>query len=166
MFTRLFLQYVRRHNLPRWRMMLPQVTKWRLVTCSSSIFGLGWFVKNEKSAEMKKYENAALAQFLTPAHNRPPCGYEGSTFVPNFNFPTVLEQDKWLDPKLHPWLEVDFTKNPELYLQKILDYCFDGNIKPNDVQNSFDMKKSKKWFHTPWQHTSSVGREAIKGPIH
>lgn len=136
-------------------------------TYSSALFGstmLSWWSENKpKSAERQKYEAAALAQFLTPAHNPAPCGYTGSTFKPNFAFPTILEEEKWLDPETHPWLQTDFTKNPQLYIQQVLDYCYDGNIKENDIQGSFDMKKSKKWFHSVWQHSSPVGREPIKG---
>jgi hypothetical protein len=67
-----------------------------------------------------------------------------------------------MDPKTHPWLSINYKLEPQRYLESVLDYCFDGNIKP-EVANSFDMSKSTRWFHAPWQHSSPTGREPIHG---
>ena len=151
------------------RQRLTKVVTQRNITYSSAFLTIswyGWWSGNDaKFEERKKYQAAALAQFEMAAHNPAPCDYAGNLFQPNFKFPTKAEEDKWIDPETHPWLKVNFTTDPELYLQKLLDYCFAGNIKPDDVQGSFDVTNCNrtKWFHCPWQHASPVGREPIKG---
>lgn len=62
------------------------------------------------------------------------------------------------DPK--PWKSIDFKKEPDKYLQVVLTYCLQGNLEANfEGQNN----KVRKWFHTPWLHFGSNGREYIHG---
>ncbi|KAG9081252.1 hypothetical protein FRC06_005692 [Ceratobasidium sp. 370] len=59
-----------------------------------------------------------------------------------------------------PWLQVDFTKEPETYANVIRSYCFDGM-----VQNDFNAHKctTRDWYHAPWLHYGPTGREPLQG---
>ena len=103
---------------------------------------------------------SALAAF-PDARDPPPAGWTGPVFKLSQAYPASL-------PNLEPlskrkWRQFDFripAQAPQ-YLKAVLDYCLEGNTADNfaDVsQNSV-----RKWYHTPWLHTTASGREFIRG---
>lgn len=46
------------------------------------------------------------------------------------------------------------------YMMAIRDYCFEGNL---DIDWRVEQNKVRKWYHIPWQHYGSSGREGIHG---
>ncbi len=98
---------------------------------------------------------AAIKEFYRPSYNPPPPEWKGATFKPSLDYPTVRPPTEEC-----PWEKIDFKKEPEMYLQTVLEYCFEGN-----VQNEFVPQKNPKrqWFHAPWMCQNSLGREPIHG---
>jgi hypothetical protein len=95
------------------------------------------------------------------AFNAPPVGWTGPVFKLSQNYPSTR-------PALEPrskrrWMNFDFKKPADApkYLQAVLDYCMEGNTANNfaDVENN----AIRKWYHAPWLHTTSSGREFIHG---
>lgn len=59
-----------------------------------------------------------------------------------------------------PWESIDFQSNPEYYMEAVRKYAAEGNIKIDwDVKNN----SVRKWFHAPWMHQGSRGREPVRG---
>lgn len=60
----------------------------------------------------------------------------------------------------YPWLAFDFAAEPEAYLQAVLRYVLQGNVAVNwDISKN----QTRKWYHAPWMHWGSRGREPIHG---
>ena len=98
---------------------------------------------------------AAMKEFYRPSYNPPPPDWKGPTFKPNLEFPTAIPP-----AEEYPWDKIDFEKDPEKYIQAVVEYCFDGNL-----ENDFVTQKNpkRKWFHAPWMSQSPLGREPIHG---
>ncbi|ASK29341.1 hypothetical protein CEY12_04160 [Chryseobacterium sp. T16E-39] len=101
---------------------------------------------------------------LFPSYNSnytPPSGIK--TFELSQDYPkTVIVES-------YPWQNIDFTKDPELYMQAVLKYCLEGNI---EVDFRGQENKIRKWYHAPWLHDDGKyvnkeyignGREYIHG---
>ena len=71
-----------------------------------------------------------------------------NTFRLSQDYPTELPKQE-----NQPWLEVDFEKDWEKYMDVVLKYCFEGNI---EVDFQGQDNKVRKWYHTPWQHNDFV----------
>jgi len=95
------------------------------------------------------------------AFNLPPAGWTGPVFKLSQAYPATL-------PALEPssqrkWTQFDFKKPAEAskYLQAVLDYCLAGNTANNFADISAN--SVRKWYHAPWLHSTSSGREFIHG---
>lgn len=60
----------------------------------------------------------------------------------------------------YPWLKFDFKTQPEKYMAAVFEYVIEGNI-----EKDWDVSKNsvRKWYHAPWMHAGSRGREPIHG---
>jgi hypothetical protein len=89
---------------------------------------------------------------------KPPAGWNGPVFK--------LSQDYPANPgnEPQPWKQFKPDSQPEQFLAAVLNYFFEGNIRPN-VEASFDtaLNTVRKWYHTPWQDFGANGREFIHG---
>lgn len=67
--------------------------------------------------------------------------------------------------ELPPFFKTDFKTDWKKWLLQVRDYCFEGNIGNPDVKDDFRVEnnKKRKWFHMPWQHYGSNGREGFHG---
>ena len=103
----------------------------------------------------------AVEAAFPDAHDKPPAGWTGPVFKLSQDYPTTL-------PALEPptalrWMQFDF-KNPAQaapYLQAVLDYCLEGN-KDNTFAD-VSQNPVRKWYHAPWLHSGTSGREFIRG---
>ncbi|MBK1896722.1 hypothetical protein [Chryseobacterium paridis] len=101
---------------------------------------------------------------LFPSYNAnytPPSGMK--TFELSQDYPKILIVENY------PWQSIDFTKDPELYMQTVLHYCLEGN---REVDFRGQENKIRKWYHAPWLHDDGKylnkayignGREYIHG---
>jgi hypothetical protein len=92
------------------------------------------------------------------AHDPPPAGWQGPVFKLSQSYPTSLPS-----PGTRPWLSFDF-KNPSQvpqYIEAVLSYCLQGNTANNFADVS--QNTVRKWYHTPWLHAGTGGREFIHG---
>lgn len=74
-----------------------------------------------------------------------------------------LSQDypeKLPEQPLPDFFQTDFKKDWRKYLMQVQQYCFAGNT---DVDFRVEDNKVRKWYHMPWQHYSSNGREGFHG---
>ena len=99
----------------------------------------------------------ATAKF-PDAHERPPEGWTGPVFELSQDYPQTLPS-----PEEYPWATIAFKTEPEKYLEAVLDYVYEGNIAIDwEVQKN----PIRKWYHAPWMHWGSRGREFIHGLTH
>lgn len=74
-----------------------------------------------------------------------------------------LSQDypaKLPESPLPDFFQTDFKKDWRKYLQQVQQYCFAGNT---ETDFRVEDNKVRKWYHMPWQHYSSNGREGFHG---
>lgn len=94
----------------------------------------------------------------------PPSEHSGEVFVLSADFPADLPDP---DPAVEDILSHDFQGDPIGYAMKVRDYVFAGNIKGNgDVSGDFVLHNNAAghdWYHVPWQHWGSAGREGYHG---
>lgn len=62
--------------------------------------------------------------------------------------------------KLPDFYNIDYKKDWREYLLSVKSYCFEGNT---DVDFRVEKNKQKKWYHMPFQHYSTNGREGYHG---
>lgn len=93
-----------------------------------------------------------------------PADYNGPVFVLSDDFPRDLPP---LDPEVEEILSIDFEADPLAYAMAVRDYVFKGNIRGNgDVTSDFVLQLNdadRDWYHVPWQHWGSAGREGFHG---
>ncbi len=108
--------------------------------------------------------DVARAEFPS-AFNLPPTGWTGPVFKLSQSYPASL-------PKLEPaavrkWTAFNFRDPVQApaYLKAVLDYCLEGNTSLVPANNFADIGANpvRKWYHTPWLHTTGSGREFIHG---
>lgn len=68
--------------------------------------------------------------------------------------------DKLPEPPQPAFFKTDFKKDWKKYLLEVQKYCFEGNT---DVDFRVEDNKVRSWYHMPWQHYSSNGREGYHG---
>jgi hypothetical protein len=56
------------------------------------------------------------------------------------------------------WLTPNPTSAPLDYLQRVLNYAYEGNIDPN-VDWRVEQNPIRRWYHVPWLHWTDKGRE-------
>ena len=90
-----------------------------------------------------------------PAKNPPPSDWIGPIFEPSFDFPNTMPASE-----ARPWEQIDFTAEPERYLNTVLDYVFEGQ-DPNSwrVQDN----SVRHWYPVPWMVQHGNGREFVHG---
>lgn len=84
-----------------------------------------------------------------------PTGHTGSVFVPSFAFPATNPET---GP--YPWERKSFRTDPKAYLAAVLGYVFEGM---DTTTWRVDLNPSRKWYHVPWMHLGSKGREFMHG---
>jgi len=58
------------------------------------------------------------------------------------------------------WKAIDFRQQPAAYMQAVIDYCFEGNV---EVEFRGQDNVTRKWYHAPWLHPGTNGREFTHG---
>jgi hypothetical protein len=82
-------------------------------------------------------------------------GWTGPVFALSQAYPATRPTGQAM-----PWKTIDFRTNPTAYLNAVLNYCYDGNIAVDwQGQNN----PVRKWYHAPWLHTGTKGREFMHG---
>lgn len=89
------------------------------------------------------------------AHEKSIEAWKGPVFQLSQDYPQKLEQEKDL-----AWEKIDFKKEPERYLRAVLKYAVEGN---EEVDWAGQNNKVRKWYHAPWLHWDSNGREFVHG---
>lgn len=85
----------------------------------------------------------------------PPAGWTGPRFELSQDYPALPPP-----PEAVPWKAIDFTTDPEGYLNAVRAYCLEGNLAVDFVvQNN----AIRKWYHAPWLHWGNNGREFVHG---
>jgi hypothetical protein len=99
--------------------------------------------------------NITPAQAFPSSNDPIPSGWTGPVFKLRQDYPSTKPA---VGPK--PWKSFNFKTQPIPYLQSVLSYCKEGNV---DVD--FELKKNtmRNWYHAPWLHTTSNGREFVHG---
>ena len=87
-------------------------------------------------------------QFPPPANNK-------DVFELSQDYPTTFN-----NKEVYAWEKIDFKKQPNDYAMAVIRYCLEGNVEANfKVKNN----KVRKWYHAPWLHYGSGGREWMRG---
>lgn len=91
-----------------------------------------------------------------------PGEYDGRVFLLSQDYP---HQKPVQDEGVKSILSIDFKTNWEEYAIAVRDYVLEGNGDPGDIANSFYLEDNsvRPWYHVPWQHWGSTGREGIHG---
>ena len=71
----------------------------------------------------------------------------------------------------YPWLDIDVADgapvDPDAYIRTLLDYGLDGNLRDGaSGPDWFVDPQSTEWFHIPWMHWGTNGREWMRGLTH
>lgn len=108
------------------------------------------------------FEDEAKKQYDTSSRFMAPVGWTGPVFVSNQSYPTT---EPAADPAL-PWLAFDF-KNPAeapQYMQAVFSHAMQNNRHLWDPDRFPTAEAgAEPWFHAPWMHFDSAGREPIHG---
>ena len=91
-----------------------------------------------------------------------PGDYDGRVFLLSQDFP---QEKPKKDAGVEKLLAMDFKADWKAYALAVRDYVLEGNGNPKDVENSFYLEDNqvRSWYHVPWQHWGSTGREGIHG---
>jgi hypothetical protein len=89
------------------------------------------------------------------AHETPPSGWTGPVFKLRQDFPSSQPSAEQL-----PWKSIDFRTQPGEYARAVLAYAFEGNL-PVDWQ--VEKNTTRSWYHAPWLHAGTNGREFVHG---
>jgi hypothetical protein len=92
-----------------------------------------------------------------------PGTYTGRVFVLSQDYPRVEPQP---DEAVKKILAIDFKKDWRAYLMAVRDYVFAGNTgHAGGYENDFFLEDNKvrHWYHVPWQHWGTTGREGYHG---
>jgi hypothetical protein len=81
--------------------------------------------------------------------------YHGPVFKLKQDYPTSMPTGT-----LPAFFQTDFRKDWRKYMLEVQQYCFDGNTA---VDFRVEYNHKHDWFHMPWQHYGSSGREGIHG---
>jgi len=136
----------------------------------SLIFGIAWItcglllVNPLSQADQGKVVSVFAATCNTPTTSfcdamMPPIpGWTGHVFRLSQNYPIASIMDT------QPWMQFDPQKQPEQYINAVLGYFYEGNIRDN-VEESFDPTQNsvRNWFNAPWQDFGLNGREFVHG---
>lgn len=86
-----------------------------------------------------------------------PQNWNGKQFVLSQNYPQAEPP-----AESYPWTSIDFKTQPKEYLNSIIRYCFEGFLKEGEFLQPQENTK-RPWYHAPWLHYGSNGREFVNG---
>lgn len=88
-----------------------------------------------------------------------PNGWQGHVFQLAQNYPQSPPSGD-----SQPWLQYDPTTQPMQYVQAVLAYFYQGNIRAN-LDDSFNpaLNTQRQWYNAPWQDQGFNGREPVHG---
>ena len=89
------------------------------------------------------------------SHDAVPIGWTGPVFRLSQAYPATLPA---VDGQ--PWLAFDPTTQPNEYVNALYRYALEGNIETDWTGAN---NKVRSWFHVPWMHFGSKGREFVRG---
>ena len=92
-----------------------------------------------------------------------PGAYTGRVFLLSQDYPRTEPKP---DDGVKKILSIDFKKDWRAYLMAVREYVFEGNTgHPGGVENDFFLEDNKvrPWYHVPWQHWGTTGREGYHG---
>jgi len=87
-----------------------------------------------------------------------PATWPGRRFTLAQNYPATSPTDAT------PWTAFDPVSQPQQYVEAVLAYFYEGNIRP-DMEASFDpaLNTVRGWYNAPWQDMGTNGREPAHG---
>jgi hypothetical protein len=101
------------------------------------------------------FDNPLMYGQFPDAHNSPPPGWTGPIFKLRQDYPATPPS-----PETKPWKQFNFKTQPLEYVRSVLSYCREGNVEADwQLQNNH----VRNWYHVPWLHTTSNGREFVHG---
>ena len=129
----------------------------RAIVVGGSLIGLG--VPCWLHSRWGPKAKASIKEFHRPSFNSLSTNWRGPRFEPRLDYPAQCPQRSNAS-ELKPWESIDFKKEPERYMQTVLEYCLDGNL-----ENEFVPQKNLKrnWYHAPWMSRTAIGREPVHG---
>jgi hypothetical protein len=89
------------------------------------------------------------------ARESPPPGWTGTVFALSQAYPASMPP-----PEARPWEAFDFRTQADDYIRSLFRYALEGN---EAVEWRGERNPVRKWYHVPWLHTSSNGREFVRG---
>jgi hypothetical protein len=101
------------------------------------------------------FATTAQAASFPDAHEKPPAGWTGPVFKLSQSYPTTAPA-----PGTLPWKAFDYKTQPLQYIMAVYRYALEGNVATQF--HGFD-NTVRKWYHAPWMHYGSNGREFIRG---
>lgn len=117
--------------------------------------GIAGFAKVEKGIVPQLAPEQPLNGKFPSSREKAPDGYTGPLFELSQDYPDKVPAAEEL-----PWAKYDFkTQMPE-YMAAVLDYIFEGNTEVNFAGQKNEVRK---WYHAPWLHYGTSGREPING---
>lgn len=114
----------------------------------------------EISAEVIGHSDGTL-KFVDFGYMLDPDDYHGRVFRLSQDYP---KKNPKLDKDIGKILQIDFRRDWRTYLEAVREYVFAGNAT-TDYENSFFLEDNevRPWYHVPWQHWGSTGREGYHG---
>ena len=111
------------------------------------------FIAEGRENLISRFAQDAEAEFRKSSQYQ--CVEHFPCFEISLDYPERYENSQSL-----PWENIDFKSQPERYMDAIRKYAAEGNIKVD-----WNLKKNavRKWFHAPWMHRGTRGREPIRG---
>jgi hypothetical protein len=100
---------------------------------------------------------AAFARTIFPSYNPqfpPPAGTK-DTFALSQDYPTTFDANE-----AKPWKKFKLQQDYKGYMNAVLRYCLEGNT---DVDFVVQKNPVRRWYHAPWLHYGTNGREYIHG---
>lgn len=138
---------------------------WMLLVVSITIIVAGCRSKTENEQQVSQQAeslgarqtstNNADSDNFPNAHGLPPLGWTGPVFKLSQDYP-----NKAPSPEQYPWSTINFKTDPERYIKAVLGYVYEGNI---EVDWQLQKNPIRTWYHAPWMHWGSKGREFIHG---
>lgn len=96
-------------------------------------------------------------------YNPKDANYQGPLFLLSQEYPASLSKEAKVPPAFFDKLPKELSSNFEewrAYMDAAKQYCLEGNAETNWVVRE---NKVRHWFHMPWQHYGTSGREGVHG---
>jgi hypothetical protein len=129
------------------------------VLCTTSLFSPRASAQSDALALPPP--NPSTAPFPDFGYMLPPGSVPGlSVFKLSQDYPQAEPAGE-----LPPFFKTDFKTDWKNWLIQVRDYCFEGNIGNPNIEDDFRVENNtkRKWYHMPWQHYGSNGREGFHG---